>query len=585
MTTRNSVSSYRGLLLCLCCLSAALSACNTKGNVLIPNDSETGLGPDTDVDGDADTDTDSDADGDGDSDNDTDVDADADTDTDSDGDGDGDSDNDTDTDTDVDADTDTDADGDSDNDTDVDTDTDSDGDSDSDMDTDTDSDGDTDSESVQGPITFSVVNVTSKTQYIRAPLLPSCGHLNGVDWETCLLDNPGCTLMCDTIEQGQDCCLDCVPQPSTLALDSGESARWGWDGKLVTENPDYCGTCSCYDTEPPKPGRYKVGVCAYDGFECLDTSCEPDQSGLIAPANPTGTKACFEVEFDIVYNGDDEIEIRITDGENDTDTETDSSCVEAGGLVPVIADPPECCAGLKLIAMTGEYPDCIPLPGAELCADCPNGTCETDYEDFCNCPQDCPEPAEESGECSETAGCIGGECVRVPDLPGGYWTCVYPPAEPVTKPSENPLEDECTSSADCGEECDCFLFPELYSGFYFPHNECVCDECDADSDCPDSERQVCVPAGASWGGPLNQCKNVLCRTDADCTADALGQCTLFRDPCSSQPTSPSDTKYCRYPSDPCFADEECSGTYELCLPSYSSEASGFSCRQLDCPGK
>ncbi len=65
-------------------------------------------------------------------------------------------------------------------------------------------------------------------------------------------------------------------------------------------------------------------------------------------------------------------------------------CVEAGGVVPVIPNAPECCRGLvtapQYDVVDGE---CLALPGAMVCIASNDGLCGAG-EDACNSPADCP---------------------------------------------------------------------------------------------------------------------------------------------------------------------------------------------------
>ena len=63
-------------------------------------------------------------------------------------------------------------------------------------------------------------------------------------------------------------------------------------------------------------------------------------------------------------------------------------CVGEGGTIPVIANPPECCAGLTLI----DRKESSILGISGICtAKCGNGACDAETESPKNCPADCVE--------------------------------------------------------------------------------------------------------------------------------------------------------------------------------------------------
>ncbi|MFO8072364.1 MAG: hypothetical protein R6V85_10870 [Polyangia bacterium] len=189
---------------------------------------------------------------------------------------------------------------------------------------------------------------------------------------------------------------------------------------------------------------------------------------------------------------------------------------------------------------------------------------------------------DEWGECDDSSDCPDGDCVRVPDEPGGWWTCVSAPPDPVEGPSPNPESDLCSDETDCAEGCDCYRVQEMYAGFIHPHNECFCDECDQAADCEDPEQQICAPAGA-WGFPEDHCVYTGCKVDADCDIVSGGHCIPYLDACSALEPGPFAGKHCWYPGD-CAGHDDCTQEYQACLPDFGDET-GFSCQDLMCPGK
>ncbi len=183
-------------------------------------------------------------------------------------------------------------------------------------------------------------------------------------------------------------------------------------------------------------------------------------------------------------------------------------------------------------------------------------------------------------DCAGPADCPGGSCERVPNEPGGYWTCVFPPAAPVTEASDNPDEDHCTNAGDCSPGCDCYLVHEVC--YAPPHNVCLCDECQTDADCNDPANELCVPAGA-WAMPRNQCRPTECKTHADCTSAAGGLCiALVNGCCALYGVEPAlfAGKFCHYDDDECMTDTDCPEAD--CVP--DTLDSGLVCGMWFCPG-
>ena len=91
-------------------------------------------------------------------------------------------------------------------------------------------------------------------------------------------------------------------------------------------------------------------------------------------------------------------------------------CVEEGGTTGVYPDAPPCCEGLEPIspAEPMDNGECAMAEGAVFCAACGNGNCEEEWENWCNCPKDCPPPQVENICVIE-----GGLCtVPLPDEDG-----------------------------------------------------------------------------------------------------------------------------------------------------------------------
>ncbi len=83
----------------------------------------------------------------------------------------------------------------------------------------------------------------------------------------------------------------------------------------------------------------------------------------------------------------------------------EANCKTEGETIPVIANPPSCCAGLALIQPKQE--DLLGISG--ICtAKCGNGTCDAETESAYNCPQDCITTivADDSGATPEGVAAV-----------------------------------------------------------------------------------------------------------------------------------------------------------------------------------
>ncbi|MCC7543049.1 MAG: hypothetical protein IT379_42930, partial [Deltaproteobacteria bacterium] len=93
-----------------------------------------------------------------------------------------------------------------------------------------------------------------------------------------------------------------------------------------------------------------------------------------------------------------------------------------------------------------------------------------------------------------------------------------------------------------------------------PGNTCRYDGCATDADCGGG---ICLPPGAI--GNLNAaCVAAPCRSPADCTRRAGGQCVLAR----TGGFCPSPAVYCVYDGDPCRTDADCRtpDRAQICVP-------------------
>jgi len=121
--------------------------------------------------------------------------------------------------------------------------------------------------------------------------------------------------------------------------------------------------------------------------------------------------------------------------------ECEPECVDEGEIGSSMMTPMECCPGLEMISVATWDPElglCGMATDIFLCSKCGNGTCETDWENPCNCPDDCEkDPADPKALCAATGGewnYCGSGC--------GPWSC----GEPV----QMICPGVCISLCECG---------------------------------------------------------------------------------------------------------------------------------------
>ncbi len=143
-----------------------------------------------------------------------------------------------------------------------------------------------------------------------------------------------------------------------------------------------------------------------------------------------------------------------------TPTPTPVECKGEGDAIPVIADPPECCAGLDMI---GPKEGIIGISG--YCTNnCGDGICDTNLEDYLNCPADCdpPDPCTDI-QCGSGYYCLDGTCVESPTL----MTIPLQTVELFSYCGDDVCSSAETDSESCCEDCGC------ESGYYCSDNECI----------------------------------------------------------------------------------------------------------------
>jgi len=219
-------------------------------------------------------------------------------------------------------------------------------------------------------------------------------------------------------------------------------------------------------------------------------------------------------------------------------------------------------------------------PGSETPADVPPDTGIDPLPDSVDVVHDpLPDGLTERGECRTSSDCSGLACVRVPDEPGGYWLCSVPARREATEcTSTDPWVDRCCDSTQCisGENGGCFYSDwgwGFCGGAIMPHNTCVYDECDDDSDCTAGPRGICLPANIQdW--PRRRCAYGTCRTLLDCASD--GFCAPLWDFCCDWRVTGF---FCMYPGN-CQRHTDCTD-YMACVGDLAT--GGTRCETIACP--
>jgi hypothetical protein len=291
--------------------------------------------------------------------------------------------------------------------------------------------------------------------------------------------------------------------------------------------------CNCpVDCEEPMPD-----FCSQDGGECSTAADQPTSDGCPSGGNPAEIPGC-------------------SDGQLCCQPVT--GCVDEGQ--PVKDGPESCCDGLSEIpgaSFNPETPTCENVFSGLVCTACGNGTCETDWENPCNCPDDCD------------AGSIS--CVASKTCPAEHF-CRFPTgicdSGPIGQCTAMP--QGCTDNEDpvCG--CD----GQTYS------NECGAYAAGVSVAYAEACKPDCLTAGTIVTGDseIPCCSGdfvpICSFEDGWCTCSTEGEqvCATCGDSqCESQ------ENWCNCPAD-CPVDNICEQSGGLCFP---ASEEGI----VDCPAE
>ena len=247
------------------------------------------------------------------------------------------------------------------------------------------------------------------------------------------------------------------------------------------------GGCACDDVVGGICGPCGDGVCdekaGEDPCSCksdcdstVENACEK-AGGKCTPDGPFG-EGCDEDMVAAPYGG-------CGFSETCCVPEDEEGCVSEGGTVGIYPGALPCCDGLVQIPVSEPISDptssgCIGKLGAAWCSACGNGFCESDWENVCNCPEDCEE------DTGKTCKPGGSPC------PTGQY-CMFAPGKCLT----------------AGQYGKCTEIP---------------------GECPDTDEPVCGCDGSTY---LNACEMQMSEVtkayDGDCVEDCYGDGEKFMD--------------------------------------------------------
>jgi hypothetical protein len=105
-------------------------------------------------------------------------------------------------------------------------------------------------------------------------------------------------------------------------------------------------------------------------------------------------------------------------------------------------------------------------------------------------------------------------------------------------------------------------------------NQCVCDTCNTDQDCPSGEACLCNPTGQARGPTGNTCVQANCRVDSDCGPGGFCSPTIFGCRAGSYD--------CHTPADTCLNDSDCATSGFGCV--YLPTTGAWGCSSVVCIG-
>lgn len=155
------------------------------------------------------------------------------------------------------------------------------------------------------PLTFVVLNKTSETVYLDwqwgGKHVVEGGRALAGDWDFILYWPPSCIEDCDDVAYGEECCLDCMPEPVVRELEAGGEVEFEWDGEHVYVLDAHHCSCACYRAAAVTPMGYMAKACVSSTFECYDEPCEADDDGIIRGATIVGEAWCYDHDFGLPF--------------------------------------------------------------------------------------------------------------------------------------------------------------------------------------------------------------------------------------------------------------------------------------------
>ena len=163
----------------------------------------------------------------------------------------------------------------------------------------------------QGPITFTLKNDSGAPLYAQwIDSRPAIFKLEiqaegSSSWSAAAWSQPGCISRCGDDNKGKGCVIACGPSfLGVRRIGAGATVDAVWSGKLYPIDDKHCSDASCYSERNPDAGKYRMTVCAFDGFTCpqSEPNCMPDDTTPIN-AQTSGSEKCASEELVVPFAG------------------------------------------------------------------------------------------------------------------------------------------------------------------------------------------------------------------------------------------------------------------------------------------
>lgn len=165
----------------------------------------------------------------------------------------------------------------------------------------------------QSPITFTLDNDTSAPLYIGWQGSRPVGFTferysdAGDRWEDVSWSKPVCLARCSDDNEGKECALACGPMFLGIRrISAAKSVALVWDGRRYPITRGHCSEAACYSDHDPEAGKYRMTVCAFDSYSCIqgDPNCATPVDTTSSAGLTDGNKKCASKELTVPFAGD-----------------------------------------------------------------------------------------------------------------------------------------------------------------------------------------------------------------------------------------------------------------------------------------